>query len=158
MARKHTRKHGRKHGRRHTVKVYRGGVAGSSGFDAQKLRNIKIKMKNAALKKAQNNAALKKAQNNAAQKKAQNNATPKPFQVITQNIPTPINNRPFTKLIPMRAEAMSVPSSYSNEIQLTPIEATLPITKAKYNMLNNALVKLNNATAAVHKAMNSIKQ
>ena len=130
MARKHTRKHGRKHGRRHTVKVYRGGV-GSSGPYASQLNKIKTILQ-----------------------MTKNNAAPKPIQII----PTPINNRPFTKLIPMRAEAMSVPSSYSNEIQLTPIEATLPITKAKYNMLNNALVKLNNATAAVHKAMNSIKQ
>jgi hypothetical protein len=141
MAHKHTRKHTRKHGRRHTVKIHRGGVAGSSGFDAQKLKNIKIKMKqNASLKKAQNTAALN---------------SPKPFQVISQTMPS-MPNTPMVQLTPMIAQKINQPSSYSNII--TPMTLQLPITKSKYNMLNNALVKLNNATAAVHKAMNSIKQ
>jgi hypothetical protein len=65
-------------------------------------------------------------------------------------------NTPMVQLTPMIAQKINQPSSYSNII--TPMTLQLPITKSKYNMLNNALVKLNNATAAVHKAMNSIKQ
>jgi len=148
----HTHKHARKHAHRHTRKA--GGVnIGTSGISRNALRKLKNKQKsNKAFKQMSiaQNAFVNRTNANAFRTSA-----PVPVKVIARN-PTVLPPVLTHVLTPGVANKMLMNNSHN----MTPVlqEVTsAQMTSSRYNMLNSAIMKLNNAADNLHKTLNAVK-